>query len=122
MYLYQIFDNLKKDTNIKYWYVVSYNNFRKFLEVEKPVIGMIHISALPGTPKNKQNPDQIIESAIKEALSYKSCGLKAVMIENMHDLPYLKSNIGHEISAVMAIIGHEIKFQPFETKTIIQME
>lgn len=88
---------------------MSYNNFRKFLEIEKPVIGMIHISALPGTPKNKQNPDQIIESAIKEALIYQSCGLKAVMIENMHDLPYLKSSIGHEISAMMAIIGHEIK-------------
>ena len=88
---------------------MSYNNFKKFLEVEKPVIGMIHISALPGTPKNKQNPDQIIESAINEALIYQNSGLMAVMIENMHDLPYLKSIIGHEISSIMAIIGHEIK-------------
>lgn len=70
---------------------------------------MIHISALPGTPNNYKNPEQIIESAVEEALIYKKCGLKTVIIENMHDLPYMKSNIGHEISAMMAIIGHEIK-------------
>ncbi|MEN8119446.1 MAG: BtpA/SgcQ family protein [Bacteroidota bacterium] len=83
--------------------------FKKILKDEKPVIGMIHISALPGTPQNKLKPGQIIESALKEALIYQNCGLKAVMIENMHDIPYLKSNIGHEISSMMAIIGHEIK-------------
>ncbi len=81
----------------------------KFVKEKKPLIGMIHISGLPGTPKNKLNPAQIIESAVDEALIYQSCGLKAVMIENMHDLPYLKSNVGHEISSLMAIIGHEIK-------------
>lgn len=83
--------------------------FKELIKEEKPIIGMIHIPALPGTPRNYKNPTQIIESAVEEALIYQKLGLKVVMIENMHDLPYLKSNVGHEISSIMAIIGYEIK-------------
>ncbi len=83
--------------------------FSKIFENKKPIIGMIHISALAGTPKNYLNPAQIIEKALKEALVYQDCGLDVVMIENMHDVPYLKSKVGHEISSIMAIIGYEIK-------------
>ncbi|RLD74939.1 MAG: hypothetical protein DRJ10_16190 [Bacteroidetes bacterium] len=88
---------------------MNYIDFKHFLKESKPVIAMIHISPLPGTPKNKLNPDQIIKSAIKEALIYQSLGLKSVMIENMHDVPYLKSKVGHEISSIMSLIGYEIK-------------
>jgi len=88
---------------------VIYKSFNHYLKENKAIIGMIHISALPGTPKSFQNPNTIISLAIKEALIYQKSGLKIVMIENMHDVPYLKSKIGHEISSLMAIIGYEIK-------------
>ena len=39
-------------------------NYKYFIRNEKSVIGMIHISALHGTPKNKLNPSQIIELAV----------------------------------------------------------
>ncbi len=83
--------------------------FSKFLLNKKPIIGMIHVSALTGTPRNNLSPEQIIEKALKEALIYQDNGLESVMIENMHDIPYLNSKVGHEISSIMAIIGHEIK-------------
>jgi len=70
---------------------------------------MIHVAALPGTPKNTLKPKEIIENALKEAKIYEQNGLKTVMIENMHDLPYLNQIAGHEISSLMAIIAHEIK-------------
>ena len=72
---------------------------------------MIHVAALPATPKNTKSPKQIIESAVQEALIYQNAGIKMLMIENMHDIPYLNSIAGHEISSLMAIIGHEIKRQ-----------
>jgi len=76
---------------------------------QKSVIGMIHVSALPGTPKFQGDVQNIISTAISEALVYKSCGVDAIMIENMHDIPYLNNNAGPEITAMMAIIAHEIK-------------
>jgi hypothetical protein len=75
----------------------------------KLVIGMIHLGALPGTPKFSGNINEIIKNAISEADIYKSAGFKAIMIENMHDVPYLNNSSGPEITSLMSIIGYEIK-------------
>ncbi|MFH0733525.1 MAG: BtpA/SgcQ family protein [bacterium] len=75
----------------------------------KPIIGMIHIEALPGTPKYKGSVKAIIEKAKEEAKTYANLGLNVLMIENMHDTPYLNRNIGPEIVSNMSIIMYEIK-------------
>lgn len=72
---------------------------------------MIHLKALPGTPKNSLNSSQIIKAALNEADMYKKAGIDAIMIENMHDVPYLKGSVGHEISSLMTLIGYLIKQQ-----------
>jgi len=77
----------------------------------KLVIGMIHVDALPGTPRYGGNVNQIIRNAIEEALIYKNAGIKGIMIENMHDVPYLNNSAGPEITSTMAIIAYEIKRQ-----------
>lgn len=81
----------------------------KIFNIYKPVIGVIHIDALPGTPKYKGDVKNIISKAIKEASVYMDSGVNAIIIENMHDVPYLNKTAGHEISTVMSIIGYEVK-------------
>lgn len=73
------------------------------------VIGMIHLEALPGTPRYNSNNKEIIKKAILEAQIYNKAGIDAIMLENMHDIPYVKNNVGHEISTLMSIIAYEIK-------------
>jgi membrane complex biogenesis BtpA family protein len=85
--------------------------FQNLFDNKKPVIGMIHVAALPGTPKFSGSVSDIITKAKKEAELYKNAGISALMIENMHDIPYLNRNVGHEISTLMAIVGYEIKNQ-----------
>jgi len=70
---------------------------------------MIHLQALTGTPKYQGDNTYIIEKALEEAHIYKKAGIDALMIENMHDVPYLKNDVGHEISSLMAIIAYQIK-------------
>ncbi len=70
---------------------------KKVLGISKPIIGMIHVDALSGTPKYKGDVENIINSAVKEAMIYKNSGIDAIGIENMHDIPYLKRNVGPEI-------------------------
>jgi len=77
--------------------------------VHKPIIGMIHAEALPGTPDYGGDVKSIISKAKKEAEIYKECGIDAVILENMHDVPYLKRKVGPEIISLMSIIGYEIK-------------
>ena len=75
----------------------------------KPVIAVIHVLALPGTPAYQNNQNEIIETALKEAALYRKAGTDILMIENMHDRPYLKRRIGPEITSMMTVIGHAIK-------------
>ena len=83
--------------------------FQSIFKKEKPIIGMVHVQALPGTPKNKLNASKIIDEALKEARIYKKAGIDSIMIENMHDIPYLKGKVGHEISSLMTLIAYLIK-------------
>jgi len=75
----------------------------------KSVIAMIHTEALPGTPKYKGDMKKIISTAIGEAEIYKDSGVDSIMIENMHDIPYINNNSGPEIISAMAIIAYEVK-------------
>jgi len=83
--------------------------FQSIFNVDKPIIGMIHLKALPGTPKFNNNINEIIDTALSEAEIYKDAGIDALAIENMHDVPYLKNNVGPEVSSLMSIIAHDVK-------------
>ncbi|MEJ1221852.1 BtpA/SgcQ family protein [Sediminicola sp. 1XM1-17] len=83
--------------------------FKSVFKGTKPIIGMIHVKALPGTPKNILAPSEIITAALEEADVYRDAGIDAIMIENMHDVPYLKGTVGPEISSLMTLIGYLVK-------------
>lgn len=78
-------------------------------EPTKPVVGMIHVGALPGTPGHHQSMDQIIADACAEARLYREAGLNCLMLENMHDVPYLRGGVGPEIVAAMTVLAREIR-------------
>jgi membrane complex biogenesis BtpA family protein len=75
----------------------------------KPVVGVIHVGALPGTPRASESVVEIVRSAREEANVYRECGVDGIYIENMHDVPYLKGEVGPEIVAAMTAIGIEVK-------------
>lgn len=52
---------------------------------------------------------ELIEAAREEARIYRECGVDGIIIENMHDVPYLKGEVGPEIVAAMTAIGTEVK-------------
>jgi membrane complex biogenesis BtpA family protein len=81
----------------------------KLFSREKPVIGVIHVGALPGTPRSSQTVSELITSAKHEAQLYRECGVDGVIIENMHDVPYLRGEVGPEIVAAMTAVGIEVK-------------
>lgn len=76
---------------------------------QRPVIGMIHVGALPGTPANNRSVSEIMEHAVSEASVYRACGIDGLMIENMHDVPYLRGRVGPEIVAALSVIASAVK-------------
>lgn len=70
---------------------------------------MVHVGALPGTPRNTNNMCEIIDSAVSDARILQNGGVDAIMIENMHDRPYLNRKVGAEIVAAMTAVAIAIK-------------
>lgn len=77
--------------------------------VRRALVGMIHVQALPGTPKSRFSVDQICDQAVRSAEQLRDSGFHGLMIENMHDRPYLKRQVGPEIVASMAAVGREVR-------------
>jgi len=73
---------------------------------------MVHMQPSPGTPRASASPDaiaRIVEDAVREARVYRDAGFAGVLLENMHDRPYLRATAGPEIVAAMTAIGVEVK-------------
>ena len=76
---------------------------------QKAVIGVIHVGALPGTPRNTESVSELVATAKQEARLYRDGGVDGIIVENMHDIPYLRGEVGPEIVAAMTLIGREVK-------------
>ncbi len=76
---------------------------------DKAIVGMIHVRALPGTPHHRLTIDRIIESAADEARLLAEAGCDALIIENMHDRPYLNRTVGPEIVAGMTAVAVAVR-------------
>ena len=74
------------------------------------VIGMIHVHALPGTPRHDAAGGfpALVRHVLDEAAAYRDCGIHALMLENMHDVPYVQ-HPGPEITASMAALVREVR-------------
>ena len=70
---------------------------------------MIHVGALPGTPANSQSLRVIEAQAVREAKRYAAAGVDGLMLENMHDAPYVRGQVGPEIVAAMTLVARAVK-------------
>jgi membrane complex biogenesis BtpA family protein len=75
----------------------------------KPVVGVIHVGALPGTPAGELSVAALAERAAAEASLYREGGVDGLIVENMHDVPYLRGRVGPEVVAAMAVLGRAVK-------------
>jgi membrane complex biogenesis BtpA family protein len=85
------------------------DNFRACFAAPRALIGVLHVGALPGTPRAHDRIDALIDLALTEATIYRDAGFTALVIENTHDRPYQKGAVGPEITAAMTAIAREVK-------------
>lgn len=79
------------------------------MNLNKTIIGMIHVQALPGAPNHKMSLSEISALAVKEAKQYETAQVDGIIIENMHDVPYMKGHVGPEIVAGMTVVAKAIR-------------
>lgn len=73
-----------------------------------PIVGMIHLLALPEAPAYRGNLDAIYERALREAVALQEAGVHALIVENFGDEPYLPGELSFAQLALMAAVTRDI--------------
>lgn len=87
-------------------------NLEQIFQKPKPIIGMVHLKALPGSPLYDASSgiQKIIDSAVEEACKLENAGVDGLQVENIWDYPYLKGeDIGLETVATMAVVASKVR-------------
>ena len=82
---------------------------RTLFDSPHSLIGAVHVAALPGTPHASLEVARIVEMAVTDARAYADAGFDAVIVENMHDRPYLRATAGPEIVAAMTMVAAAVR-------------
>jgi uncharacterized protein len=80
-------------------------NFRRVFGTKKPVIAMVHLGALPGSPLYDQSGgiEAILEGARRDLSALQKAGVDAVMFGNENDRPY-ELKVDTASTATMAFV------------------
>jgi len=81
------------------------SRFKTVFGVSKPVIGMVHVGALPGTPlfDAEKGIDDLVDAAARDLQALQKAGFDAVMFGNENDRPY-EFTVDTASTATMAFV------------------
>lgn len=66
-----------------------------------PLIGMVHLKPLPGSPGYDGNLSEVLDAARADAATLAEGGVDAVLVENFFDAPFFKSRVPRVTVAAM---------------------
>jgi uncharacterized protein len=86
---------------------VASENYRRIFGETKPVIAMVHLGALPGSPlyEPQAGIEALVEGAGRDLAALQSAGFDAIMFGNENDRPYELSVDRASIAAMAYAIG-----------------
>jgi membrane complex biogenesis BtpA family protein len=83
-------------------------SLRKLFPVDRPLIGVVHLLPLPGSPRFGGSMDQVVERAKRDARAYATNGLDGLILENYGDLPFYSERVPPETIAAMALVAAQV--------------
>jgi membrane complex biogenesis BtpA family protein len=76
----------------------------------RAVIGMVHVGAIPGSPGASASVADLVADAVDEARVLADAGFDGIIVENMHDRPYVHgAALGPESVAVMTRVARAVR-------------
>lgn len=83
--------------------------FQAIFKTRKPLIGMVHLLPLPGSPRYSDDGiSQALDAALRDAKALKNGGADGLIIENYGDTPFKPTPSDPETVASMTMIGREV--------------
>lgn len=72
------------------------------------LVGMVHLRALPGSPGWDGDLRAVERAALDDVDALVAGGCDALLVENMHDLPYLRGRVAEETVAAAAVVARAV--------------
>lgn len=76
--------------------------------VRRPLIGVVHLLPLPGSPRYGGSLTGVIDRAVTDARAYLDGGLDGLILENYGDLPFFPGTVPPVTVAAMTAVAGEI--------------
>lgn len=76
--------------------------------VPKPIVGMVHLAALPGAPRWGGSMPAVLERALADARALADGGVRGILVENFLDAPFYPDRVPAETVAAMAVAVAEV--------------
>lgn len=73
------------------------------------LIGVIHLAALPGSPRSTLSLSEVLDLALADAQALETGGADAVIVENYHDVPFRPGAVEAHTVAAMTVVAKEIR-------------
>ena len=84
-------------------------SLRAILGVDTAVIGMVHLRALPGSPRWAGRMEDVTRAALDDACALADGGVDALLVENHGDMPFAPGRVDAATVAAMAVAAHALR-------------
>lgn len=74
-----------------------------------PLVGMVHLGPLPGSPRFEGDLDALIAAAVSDARVLEAAGFDALLVENFGDAPYFADDVPAVTVAAMTRVVSEVR-------------
>lgn len=70
----------------------------------KPIVGMVHLAPLPGSPGWGGSMEAVQERALSDVWALEEGGVDGILVENFGDVPFLPDGVPPETTAAMGVV------------------
>lgn len=85
------------------------DRLKNILAAAKPLIGVLHLGPLPGSPGFEGGLPEIRSRAVGEAEVLAEAGYDGLIVENYGDLPFMRDRVGPETVAAMTLVVQAVR-------------
>ena len=80
----------------------------RLLQSQSPLIGVLHLPPLPGSPRKSPGMDAILEGALRDARILAAGGAAGLIVENLGDAPFSGEQVEPHVTAMLAVVAKAV--------------